>query len=571
LRRATPRFNISEHEGSAHASKVKMRREGTRRQISLRVLLLLLGGLLLTVFLALAFAQKERNPAQLERPRRVSTAPASSSNILVKAGGNLQAAINRARPGDTIMLQAGATFTGPFILPSRPDAKTDSDSDWITIRTSTPDASFPSDSLRVSPSHAPLMPKIVSPGSNFPAIRTEPGAHHFRLLGLEISLLNPSAVSRELLVLGSSQDEIQNINTLSTIPHHFIVDRCYIHSFPSNAEVVRGISLNSAATDVLNSYISEIHGTSTDSQAIFSWNGPGPYNIINNYLEGASENLAFGNGEGTHLVARDVVIRHNYLYKPVEWRGKWLAKNLFEIKEAERVLMEGNVLENSWADGQNGNAVVLSAPHGELSEIEFRNNVIRHAGAGFSITNYTTNGLMHDIRVKNNLLEDIDTEKWGGGGIFINISGVKNVEVDHNTVFHDGTIVNAYDDTGKGTKIPGFVYTNNIAAHNAYGLSGGGFGLKAIENFFPRGVFRRNIIAAVPSFLDIPTTYPSDNFYPASLDAVGFTDRAAGNYRLAAKSRYRARATDGKDVGCDLDALDAAIDGVRQGTRARDR
>jgi hypothetical protein len=348
------------------------------------------------------------------------------------------------------------------------------------------------------------------------------------------------------------------------------VDRCYIHSLPANGEVVRGISLNSAFTDVVNSYISEIHGTATDSQAIFSWNGPGPYNIVNNYLEGASENLAFGNGEGTHLVARDVVIRGNYLYKPVSWRGKWLAKNLFEIKEAERVLMEGNILENSWAHGQNGNAVVFSAPHGELSEIEFRNNIIRHAGAGFSITNYTTNGLMHDIRIGNNLLEDIDTVKWGGVGIFINISGVKNVIVDHNTVFQDGTIVNAYDDTGRRTAIENFVYTNNIAAHNAYGICGGGFGLTAIANFFPGSVFRRNIIAAVPTFLDIATTYPGDNFYPATLDAVGFADRAAGSYRLAAKSRYRARATDGKDVGCDFDALDAAIAGA-QGTPARDK
>jgi hypothetical protein len=87
-----------------------------------------------------------------------------------------------------------------------------------------------------------------------------------------------------------------------------------------------------------------------------------------------------------------------------------------------------------------------------------------------------------------------------------------------------------------------------------------------MKNFFPRGTIRRNIIAAVPDFLDVPTTYPSDNFYPASLDAVGFTDRAAGNYRLSAKSRYRARATDGKDVGCDFDALEAATSGVREGT-----
>ncbi|HEV7860129.1 MAG TPA: hypothetical protein VGO91_16050, partial [Pyrinomonadaceae bacterium] len=211
-------------------------REVTRRKTGVKVLLLLLSGLILAACLVLAFAQKERNPAQQERPRRVSNAPASSSNILVKAGGNLQAAIDKARPGDTIMLEAGATFAGPFILPPKPSSN--SDSDWITIRTSTPDASFTPAGTRVAPSNAPLMAKIVSPGNNSPALRTDMGAHHYRLLGIEFTLINAAAVSRELLVLGNSQDEIQNINTLSSIPHHIIVDRCYIHSLPTNGEVV---------------------------------------------------------------------------------------------------------------------------------------------------------------------------------------------------------------------------------------------------------------------------------------------------------------------------------------------
>jgi hypothetical protein len=545
----------------AQAPEMNMK-EDTRRKTSVKVLLLLLSGLLLAACLVLAFAQKERNPAQLERPRRVSNASASSSTLLVKAGGNLQATINRARPGDTIMLEAGAVFTGPFILPPRPS----NDSDWITIRTNASDSSFPAQGLRVSPAQASLMPRLVSPGKNLPALRTEMGAHHYRLIGLEITLQDPAAASRELLVLGSAQDEIQNIKTLSSVPHHLVVDRCYIHSFPSNSEVVRGISLNSASTDIINSYISEIHGTATDSQAIFSWNGPGPYNIINNYLEGSTENLAFGNGEGTHLVARNVVIKHNYMFKPLSWRGKWLTKNLFEIKGAEQVLIEGNIFENCWQDGQNGNAIVFTIRYGPGNNIDFKNNIIRHAGSGFAVTNFISNSEMHDIRITNNLIEDIDTVKWGGAGIFVHISGVANVTVDHNTIFHDGTIVQAYDDSGKGTQIQNFVYTNNIAAHNAYGISGGGFGVTAIKNFFPGSTFRRNIIAAVPSFLDIPTTYPLDNFYPASLNDVGFTDRAAGNYRLSAKSRYRARATDGKDVGCDFDALDAATSGVLEGT-----
>ena len=46
-------------------------------------------------------------------------APAGHT-ISVTAGGDLQAALNQAQLGDTIVLQAGAHFAGPFTLPSLP-------------------------------------------------------------------------------------------------------------------------------------------------------------------------------------------------------------------------------------------------------------------------------------------------------------------------------------------------------------------------------------------------------------------------------------------------------------------
>ena len=39
-----------------------------------------------------------------------------AATLTLDAGGDLQAAIDAAQPGDTILLQAGATFTGPFTL-----------------------------------------------------------------------------------------------------------------------------------------------------------------------------------------------------------------------------------------------------------------------------------------------------------------------------------------------------------------------------------------------------------------------------------------------------------------------
>jgi hypothetical protein len=59
-----------------------------------------------------------------------------------------------------------------------------------------------------------------------------------------------------------------------------------------------------------------------DAQAVAGWNGPGPYWIENNYLEGAGDNVLFGGADPaiTGLAASDVTFRRNHLSKPVAWR-----------------------------------------------------------------------------------------------------------------------------------------------------------------------------------------------------------------------------------------------------------
>ena len=50
-----------------------------------------------------------------------------------------------------------------------------------------------------------------------------------------------------------------------------------------------------------------------------------------------------------------------------------------------------------------------------------------------------------------------------------------------------------------------------------------------------------------------------NNFLPLLLSLVGFVDLAGGDYRLAPTSPYKNAGTDGKDVGCDFDALKSKI------------
>ncbi len=57
--------------------------------------------------------------------------------ITVSAGGNLQSALNKAQRGDEIVLAAGATFTGNFVLPTKPGTEADG---WIVVRSEQLDA-----------------------------------------------------------------------------------------------------------------------------------------------------------------------------------------------------------------------------------------------------------------------------------------------------------------------------------------------------------------------------------------------------------------------------------------------
>src|SRR6185369_1211672 len=47
------------------------------------------------------------------------TLPTGGSTIAVNAGGDFQAALDAANPGDVIVLEAGATFSGNFGLPNK--------------------------------------------------------------------------------------------------------------------------------------------------------------------------------------------------------------------------------------------------------------------------------------------------------------------------------------------------------------------------------------------------------------------------------------------------------------------
>ena len=485
------------------------------------------------------------------RSVRFDPAP-TFTTLTVPAGGSLQAAINAAKPGDVILLEPGATYVGNFTLPAK------TGDDFITIRSAAPDALLPAQDVRMTPAYSALLPKLRSPNGQ-PALATQPYAHHYRVQFVEFLANANGAGNIVSLGDGSSAQ-----NTLAVVPHHLVFDRVYIHGHVTAGQK-RGIALNSAETTIINSYISEIKAIGMDSQAIGGWNGPGPYQISNNYLEAAGENVMFGGADPAipNLVPSDITFTRNHLFKPLTWRGtSWTVKNLFELKSAQRVLIDGNVMENNWLAAQTGYAVLLksvnqdgTAPHSVVQDVTFTNNIIRHVSSAINILGRDTRYpavVANNIVIRNNLFEDISAAKYGGSGRFLQINGGVDITIDHNTVIADGSTVVAAD----GTPTERFTFTNNVMPHNLYGIKGTGtaVGNGTITKYFPNGLFVGGIYIGAKASL-----YPVGNFYPATIDAVGFVDFIAADYRVSSVCIYQGGASDGADPGVDFDVLQSVF------------
>jgi hypothetical protein len=525
-----------------------------RSTVRIATSLLILLSIIFGCLPLLAYAQA----AQPELPRLfVDTAmPALTGRIIrVNAGGSLQNAFNAANPGDTIELQSTATFTGNFILPLK------SGSTWIIVRTSNM-AALPVDETRAGPPGAGAMPKIYSPNTQ-PAIRTASGAHHFRFIGVEIGLTANVATNFGLVLFGNDE------TSLAQLPHDLIIDRCYIHG-NATGDVSRGVALNAASSAVIDSYISNIHGVGFDTQAIAAWNSPGPLKIVNNYLEGAGENCLLGGKDPSiaGLVISDIEFRRNLCSKPISWNPRdpsyagihWAVKNLFELKNAQRVLADGNIFENNWRDGQNGAAILFTprnqdgtAPQSVVQDITFTNNIVRFSGSAINILgtdNEKPSQRTKRIKIDNNLLYGIG--RPGDDGAFIILtSGMLDLMVNRNTVLHDGNIITL----SVLPKTTGLTYTNNITAPGSYGIFGAdaGEGVAALNKFVEVFDVSGNVFIGRASSL-YPPGAPA-NAFPAALADVGFVNVAAHDYRLSPSSPYQGK-------GVDFAALNAAQSGA---------
>ena len=482
-------------------------------------------------------------------------APAAGGQVIsVSTVAAFQNALNTAKYGDVIALANGVTFNGNFVLPNKgPDAA----NTWITIRPANL-TGMPAEGARMTPTIAAAvkLPVLLSTNPASP-ISTAAGAHHYRLIGLEITQAN--SASGGLVRFGDDGSNGQT--TLASVPHDLALDRSYVHGV-NGQNTRRCVGLNSASTAIVDSYLSACHELGADAQAIASWNGPGPFKIVNNYLEASGENVMFGGADPgiANLVPSDIEVRHNHFYKPVAWKGVYTIKNLFESKNSMRMLVEGNLFENNWTDAQTGTAINIKAsnqggmcPWCTTQDLTFRYNIVRNAGSGFALLGTDPGVTVHTKRVTivNNLVYNINVAPFLGDGRGMMISeDPTDFTIAHNTIMNPDNSAVTF---GGGAAPPvRLSIRDNVMGGGAYGVKGSGLssGTGSITPFMSLSRFVDNVI-----LLSSAVGFPTGNYYPSALAAIGFVNMAAGDFHLLSSSPYRGKATDGTDPGADVDGV----------------
>lgn len=475
-----------------------------------------------------------------ELPRTVPTfaVPAPTRVVTVPAGGDLQAALTTAQRGDEIRLAPGATYTGNFTIGSCGPG-------WITVSGAQPPAG-----VRVTPTTAASFAKLVTPNLE-PAIQTRGAACGWRFVGIEVigALETVDYVAYGLVRFG--EGSIQT--SVSQLPYDLWLDRSYVHGAP-NHNNTRCVVLNSVNTAVTNSWISDCHARGFDSQAIEGWNGPGPFLIENNRLEGAGENVMFGGADPgiPNLRPSDITIRRNHIVKPLAWKGgPWSVKNLAELKNAQRVLIESNVLENSWPASQEGMAIVIKSSKDACTlaicenqgttDVTLRWNIVRSAAVGLNLQarDGPTTIPVSRITVTDNLFDQIGAE--GRAACLLWTHDLRDVTFARNTCQHHASVGASRGaamilDYGAGAARRISV-TNNILPAGAYWVfySGGFLGSAAMAQMVGDGSWRFAGNAIV-SDGGLASRFPPGNTFPATEPASSATGPGVDMAELARRT-----------------------------------
>jgi len=318
----------------------------------------------------------------------------------------------------------------------------------------------------------------------------------------------------------------------------------------------------------------------------------------------------------------DITITHNYFFKPETWNAadpsydgsSWQIKNLLEFKSGVRILVSGNVFQNCWGSTQvngsnfstaqqSGRAITINPAGDEnlsfitVSDLTIAFNKFDNTQGVVEPSTVIADPPTVPVGVvptRIDIHDNLATNQGVASGFSVlgltddptgQLGVTSNVRIAHNTILMplSATCPGGNTGTCAAEQSEGFEFESNVQAGETplpnWSMQ---------DNIFERGKFGVHGTCAVggiaqPCFTDQAwlnnLVYDLDgpdscNVKDASeiyavhavscpgpvttIADIGFVNATAGDFHLAASSPGFGKASDGGDVGANIDALNAA-------------
>lgn len=361
----------------------------------------------------------------------VSTLPSDTptgSTLTVGSGkthATIQAAMNAVvllnqNLNHVIEINVGELFSENLVTPPK------TGTGWVTVRTSDY-ASLPA-GTRVDGTNAHMATVQVVMSTANPvgdaragsALIIPDGSNGWRFVGIEFTM--PTGLGKglnqlidNLVVVGNNSTQANGWHSPSgpALASRVSFERCFIHGRPYPTQLTKALSLLCRDAQVWDSWIIDAHRDRDgatygpqECQAIYLGDGAGPFQIENNELQAAGQCIFFymlnnsGDWNGmpyADVIPQDAIVRRNHLYIPPKWKNTdqglkdptwdgshYTIKQLLEFKSGQRILIQGNTLENLFGgQGQAGQTPGFVAYF--PSDIRIESNVFKDCSQGFYI------------------------------------------------------------------------------------------------------------------------------------------------------------------------------------------
>jgi regulation of enolase protein 1 (concanavalin A-like superfamily) len=442
-------------------------------------------------------------------------------------------------------------------------------------------ASLPGLHQRINPAaHAQFMPKLLTTTANSPVLQPRfgevPAYYKFEGIDFQASSTQDTAI----VAVGDPEQ----ITSETKMPHNFVFWHCAFRpTSESSVNIKNAITVNGHSVTVLDSYLGPNSYHGNESHGIGLTYGT-KLSFVNNFNGAASIPILVGGA--TSLIegatSADIEYRQNYNFRNPAWQTDTsrarAIKNLFELKNAIRVVVEGNRMENNWVDAQAGHAILFqcvfdSGDWCKIEDVDFRNNFILNSTSIGTVNGreYMRGTNVRRMAFRNNLWQNINPPAYGNSSNptpHLSISrGPLDIRLEHNTFRQPNgnkTVSLVGDPDGDNTgeeRTAGFIWRNNIADGWGCGFFGDSTscGLSGINHYLHGYVISHSVAVGDSSTL-YPSTTPSGNMmFPSTEAAVGFTNPAANDWSLLTSSAYKGGGSGGSDPGVNWTVLQSAI------------